>query len=106
MKLLFIGWIICFIQVLPILWWYRRQIRVLREQIARSPNRVGNFEKFAFPIISRTYPRIIAEQLISVQPMTRRLGTPADPYWLLKREEAFLMDELASKGGKWRDGCW
>jgi len=38
------------------------------------PYRVGDFLKFAFPIIRRASPALIAQQIVSVQPMTGPVG--------------------------------
>ena len=40
----------------------------------REPPKVGDFLKFVFPIIRRTFPSLIAQSIVSVQPMTGPVG--------------------------------
>ena len=42
---------------------------------AGNPDRVGEFEKFTFPIIRREYPRVAVSDLVGVQPMSKPVST-------------------------------
>lgn len=49
-----------------------RSLREMTEE-TRSTN-VGSFTKFIFPILRRVFPNLIANELVSVQPMTGPVG--------------------------------
>ena len=52
----------------------RHRERVRREKPEKSRIEIGNFLKFIFPIIRRTSPALIAQNIVSVQPMTGPIG--------------------------------
>lgn len=60
--------------------WCRRQEEAIREEQRRQEERarkldsIGPFLKFAFPLIKRASPALVAPQLVSVQPMTVPVG--------------------------------
>jgi len=35
------------------------------------PSKVGNFSKFTLPLIRKAYPKLVADKLVDVQPMTQ-----------------------------------
>lgn len=49
-----------------------RSLRSLNEE-TRSTN-VGSFTKFIFPVLRRVFPNLIANEIVSVQPMTAPVG--------------------------------
>ena len=49
-----------------------RHLRALNEE-TRSFN-VGSFTKFIFPVLRRVFPNLIANEIVSVQPMTAPVG--------------------------------
>lgn len=63
--------------------WERRRLEQIREEEGRlrppepekpKEKKVGDFLKFAFPIIRRASPALVAPNLVSVQPMTAPVG--------------------------------
>lgn len=70
-----LGWFACFLMFLPVLIALRNKkpiVKIVKEQTEKTG--VGDFLRFAFPIIRRSYPSLIAEDLISVQPMSSPVG--------------------------------
>ncbi len=48
-------------------------LRQLQEDATLSTN-VGSFTKYIFPVLRRVFPNLIANQIVSVQPMNAPVG--------------------------------
>ena len=55
--------------ILATVFWLTMGMPWLKRRRKPKP-KIGDFERFVFPIIRRSWPSLISQQLVSVQPMT------------------------------------
>lgn len=67
-----------------------------RSCMTNNNTTIGKFEKFVFPMIRATYPSMVAEEFVNVQPMFAKF-----PSFYIEDPEIIALNDLIDKAEKY-----